>query len=135
MKIKINKTDTIFSKCIRERDNHTCQWCGRQDGTLQCSHIFGRRHLATRWHPDNAKCLCFSCHRRWHENPVDAFKWVEGYLGDGLLQIVREQAHSVRKLTKADREDIHRHYKAEYDRLQSERNEGKQGRLTLGNPM
>lgn len=135
MKIKVDKLDTIFSKCIRERDNHTCQWCGRQDGTLQCSHIFGRRHTGTRWHPDNAKCLCFSCHRKWHENPVEAFKWVEEYLGAGLLQIIREQAHSVRKIKPAEKEEIFQHYKGELKRMEQERAEGKQGRLELVNPL
>jgi hypothetical protein len=135
MKIKIDKVDTLFSKCIRERDDHTCQWCGRQDGTLQCSHIYGRRHRGTRWHPDNAKTLCFTCHRKWHESPVDAFKWVEGYLGIGLLDLVREQAYAVRKLTKADKEEIYQFYKQEYERLLRERENGKIGKLKLGNPM
>ena len=48
--------------------------------------------MATRWSPYNAKCLCFTCHRKWHENPVESFIWVEGYLGEGLLQVVRELA-------------------------------------------
>lgn len=134
MKIKNNKIDKVFSLCIRLRDG-SCQWCGREDGTLQNSHIFGRRHLGTRWHPDNAKCLCFSCHRKWHESPVDAFRWVEGYLGHGLLDIIRTQAYSVRKLTTAEREEIYQFYKKEAERLQAERNSGRQGRLTLGNPM
>ena len=134
MKIKSNKIDRVFSICIRLRDE-VCQWCGREDGTLQCSHIFGRRNMGTRWHPDNAKCLCFSCHRKWHESPVDAFKWVEQYLGEGLLDIVREAARTPRKLSPQDKAEIYEHYKAEEKRLRELRNKGVQGKLELENPM
>ena len=135
MKTRIDKVDTIFAKCIRERDDNTCQWCGRQDGTMNCSHIFGRRHAATRWQPDNAVCKCFSCHRKWHENPVEGFRWLETYLGQGMIDILREKAYSVRKIKPAEKAEIYEHYKAEYLRLMEERMNGAQGKLTLGDPM
>lgn len=135
MKSRIDKVDIIFAKCIRERDDNTCQWCGKQDGTMNASHIFGRRHAATRWQPDNCKCLCFSCHRKWHEDPVMAFQWLETYLGQGMIDILREKAYSVRKIKPAEKAEIYEHYKAEYLRLMDERKNGAQGKLTLGDPM
>ena len=134
MKIKVTKHDRIFSQCIRERDDHTCQWCGRQDGTLACSHIYGRRGAGTRHHPLNAKTLCYSCHRRWHENPVEAFKWVEGYLGTANLDRLRRMAHSTCKLTKQDKVDIYEHYKRELVRLEGIRKGGATGPLVLEVP-
>lgn len=118
MKIRVNKIDTLFSRFIRTRDKG-CQWCGRQDGTLQCSHIFGRRHMATRWDPLNAKTLCFTCHRRWHEDPVEAFRWIEEYLGKDRLDELRRKAHGVVKLKPADKEAIYQDLKLRLEGLES----------------
>lgn len=60
--------DRRFSMYIRERDDFTCQWCGRwfepNDAALQCAHMFGRERwkISTRTDPDNACALCFLCH-------------------------------------------------------------------------
>lgn len=52
-----------WRQTVLERDNHTCQKCGRK-GLLQAHHIkqvefYPELELET----DNGKSLCFSCHR------------------------------------------------------------------------
>lgn len=106
MKIKFDKRDLLFSKLIRARDR-CCVRCGRSDARLECSHIFSRRHAATRWDPDNAKALCFTCHRWWHENPADSGEWIKGYLGAEKLERVRLKAMASTKVSKAEREEIY----------------------------
>ena len=65
-KIKIDKADEVFSNYIRQRDNWTCQRCGKRykppTKALHCSHFFGRGRESTRYDPDNCIALCYGCH-------------------------------------------------------------------------
>ena len=66
MAIKRTKWDVVFSNYIRNRDDWTCQRCGKKypekSQGLHCSHFYGRRSWATRIEPANAMALCFGCH-------------------------------------------------------------------------
>ena len=131
MKAKTDKRDTVFSLLIRERAGNCCEKCGR-DGSqwvMQCSHIFSRRHKGIRWHPDNAKCLCFVCHKWWHENPVESGVWIRNYLGEGFIDLLMEKKNQITKYTKADKEDIHKHLKAEYKIMMEKRTNGECDRI------
>jgi len=135
MKVKRDKRDDMFSKLVRERANHTCESCGKycgphhDGGRLDCSHIFSRRHIATRWHPDNAVAHCFTCHQRLGENPVEFNRWAEDFLGKGLLDVVEELKNSICKMTKADKEDLYKHLKAEYAAMLEKRADGDTSRI------
>ena len=131
MKVKIDKRDTVFSKLVRERANQLCERCGRHSSevALQCSHIFSRRHVATRWHPDNAQCLCFGCHKWWHESPAQSGVWIRELLGDGVIDLLEERRNQIKKYSKVVREDIHRHLLSEYKIMIDKRNDGISGRI------
>lgn len=138
--IKRDKRDEVFSMLVRERAGWTCEACGKyypegQRQGLHCSHIFSRRHRATRWSPDNAAAHCFSCHQRLGGDPVEFARWAETYLGEGRLRLLREKAHSICKLTKADLEDIYKHLKAEHKRISGLRSNGVAGRIEFDDPM
>lgn len=60
--------DKLWSLCVRGRDKR-CTFCGRVSGKLDANHIMSRRHLATRWNVGNGNALCFTCHRRFHDDP------------------------------------------------------------------
>lgn len=60
--------DRLWSIIVRTRDGH-CTFCGRTEGKLDANHIMSRRHMATRWNVDNGNSLCFTCHRRFHDDP------------------------------------------------------------------
>lgn len=73
MKTKKHKTfqqkwtlwlDLLWRKIIHERDNHKCQWCGKEDSgcVYNAHHIFGRTNKSTRWATKNGILLCFFCH-------------------------------------------------------------------------
>ena len=86
MKIKITALDRLFSLYVRHRANWRCQYCGTDyaklnKSGLHCSHLYGRRHKSTRWHPDNAFAHCFGCHQFLGGNPVIFSKWARMKLG------------------------------------------------------
>lgn len=94
--------DKLFSDLIRSRG--ICEWCGKQDNTLQTSHIFSRRFLVTRWLEINANCLCASCHFKWHQKPVEAVEWVKKHLGEDVYDELRRIAKT--DTTKVILEDV-----------------------------
>jgi hypothetical protein len=59
----VKKLDAAFSKFIRERDKgKPCVTCGKPwEPTFQCGHFLSRRHMATRWHKENAHGQCPGC--------------------------------------------------------------------------
>ena len=78
MRIKIRKSDNIFSLYIRTRDGHKCQRCKKvytppYGASLQCSHFHRRGKENTRHDPLNAITLCFGCHRIW-EGPTIEYR-------------------------------------------------------------
>lgn len=68
-KVKLRKTDTLFSKFVRQHFNWQCQRCGKnfehKKGSLDNSHYWGRGHENTRFDLDNCTALCKYCHHHW----------------------------------------------------------------------
>ena len=119
---------------IRGRENFTCEHCGIfiPEGERQkahCAHIIGRKWRGGRWHPENAVCLCASCHAVFTDNPLDWTRWLEKHLGHGHLELLQERRRQPIKYTGADRKDMLAHYRAERNRLLSERANGVTGRI------
>ena len=79
---------------------------------MHCAHIFGRRHRSVRWDPDNALCLCSTCHRKYTENPVDFVIFLHRYMGVDELDQLRLKAWKVKKWTKAEKDELHVYLKA-----------------------
>lgn len=135
MKIKRDKRDDLFSKLVRERANHTCEYCGKycgpnhENGRLDCSHFYSRRIKSLRWCPDNAFAHCFTCHQRLGENPYDFAKWAEERLGKGLCEILREKSRQLVRLRKADLEALYQHLREQYKAMQEKRKDGEMGRI------
>ena len=138
MAVKRDKYDRIFSKLVRERVDWTCEHCGKYvpEGERQafhCAHIHGRKSRATRWDANNALGLCASCHYHFTDHPDDFSRWCRKYLGDGYMDMLSEKAHSIRKWTKAEKEEMYQHYKNEYEEMMKQRRMGVTGRITFLN--
>ena len=79
-RIKLRKSDKIFSQYIRMRDGYQCQICVRTAAMgyqMQASHYFGRSVESTRFDPENVDTFCAGCHRRLHgkgNTEYDTFK-------------------------------------------------------------
>jgi len=95
--MKLDTLDRIFSLCVRERANWTCECCGenhRHDPAyLDCSHVYGRRHRSTRWSPLNAHALCKKCHRHFTDRPLEFAAWVKTTMSDDDYRELTELHH------------------------------------------
>ena len=83
-KIKIDPRDKLFSLMIRERDKHTCVFCGKKKGevSIQNSHFWGRGCKSLRFEPLNCDALCFYCHYKNEGNKQTEYReWKIKQLG------------------------------------------------------
>ncbi len=139
MKIKRDIADDLFSKLVRERANWCCETCGkyfpedRRQG-LHCSHIFSRRHQATRWDPDNAIAECFGCHQKGAGSPVEHFFALENMLGREKLNRLRIRHTGVLNVPQWYKKEIIKNLRAELNRILQLRKDGKTGRLEFDSP-
>lgn len=131
MKIKTTRLDRLFSQFIRARDV-CCQRCHRTDKKLECSHIYSRRHRGTRWHPMNAKLLCFTCHRWWHENPPEAMEWIEKLYGQDHMNLLRAMVRRPTKFTQGDLVIIERNLKQQLEEIHERADAGSMGGGPVG---
>ena len=130
--IKRTKLDAVFSDLVRERADWTCQCCGkefpdRKGAGLHCSHFFGRRGASTRHHGDNCYALCFSCHQRLGSNPHEHRAFVHRELGEVRYNDLVLRANTPVKRSKAEREEMYQHYKAQLQYCRRRRMDGETG--------
>jgi len=127
--IKRTPADIAFSKCIRERDNYTCQLCGStftaQDTGLHCSHFHGRAHWSVRFDKDNAEAHCYGCHAKMEGSPHDFTKYWLEKMGEGAYELLLERKRDT-GLAKMYRQTkgkgmIAGHFRDELARMQGER--------------
>ena len=133
MSIKIDARDRWYSLLIRERAENRCEVCGNTE-TIQCAHIQGRRSRATRWHPDNALCLCYSHHRYFTERPAEFTEFVKNKIGEHRLASLIILSKTAPRYRKHDLEEIRLNLKAAHERMMMERNAGGTGRLEFDSP-
>jgi len=77
---KLNKKlDTLAKTAAKERDDYTCQRCGKQErgSIMHGSHVYPvSSGNLLRWDIMNIKALCYGCHLQWwHLNPLEAAEW------------------------------------------------------------
>ena len=136
MAVKRDKLDDIFSKVIREAYDYCCQSCHvsyRHDpGYMHCAHVHTRKHRNTRWDAEiGAVALCARCHRRYTDYPLEWADFCRGFFGDSNYADIKRRAWEVRKFTKAEREEMYQHYKAQLKYMQRRRLEGAEGVLPI----
>ena len=135
MKIRLDPADKWFSKCVRERANWTCEHCltpyPSGSGSVQCSHLFSRRHNATRYDPLNAFCHCVSCHIRLGSDPVNFTKWADSRLGPKKVESLYVRSGMTLKLSKVDKAFIAKHYQSEHRQMLAKRKAGQGGYLSF----
>ena len=131
MGLKRTAADDLFSKCVRERTDYTCERCGKQydrsSTGLHCSHNYSRRHRTIRWCKDNALALCYGCHQWYEGNPPESGRWLEQKLGSGCIEILEQKKNSRVKVPKHEEKEIAAHYRQELKRLKERRAAGEVG--------
>lgn len=138
--IKRDKIDDSFSRLVRERDNWTCQMCGKVDddgqakgrsNKMDCSHFHGRRSASTRYYGANCDCLCKRCHQLVSEDNTGIYaEWKRNQMGSEDYEALSQRHHRPWKRTKAEKEEMHKHFICWYKELRRRRKEkGLTGRL------
>lgn len=139
MAVKRTKFDSIFSDLVRLRTEYTCENCGYCTGgkalDMHCAHIISRTYKLTRYHPDNAMTLCARCHDYYGKHPVQFGDFVREKQGDEMPDIIREIAHSKRKVIKLEWEDLYQDYRKQYKEMLKKRDAGETGRIDFIYPL
>ena len=110
MKIRLRKTDKLFTKILRIKQDFTCQRCKmkyvfegvrvRSLGNLGVSHYFSRRKESTRFDEENCDLLCnIPCHQLWGhgEERAEYTKFMIKKLGQKGLDLLELRAHTYTK--------------------------------------
>lgn len=129
--IKRDPADAAFSDCVRERAGWNCENCGKSGliAKMECAHIIGRKNKRLRHDPDNALCLCFSCHLHYTANPLEFSDFVKSKLGEARLQIMQEAGRTFVKYNKAFVKECASHYRRQFRAMQLKRAAGETGYL------
>jgi hypothetical protein len=112
-KVKLRKSDILFSKYIRTRDGWRCVACdldtetGSKDYSehkqgLHCSHYWGRGRENTRFDPENCLALCLYHHKYsagWgHTETKPRFTaYLREKLGDKGFDLLEVRAYTYKK--------------------------------------
>lgn len=106
-KLLMNKLDKLSKKLVYERDNWTCQHCGKYSKTdYQASHVIpvsaGNK---LRWDIKNMKVMCYHCHLNWwHKNPMEASAWFQEKFPDRWAYL--QEQRGMYKFTLTELEDM-----------------------------
>jgi 5-methylcytosine-specific restriction endonuclease McrA len=102
MSTTLERLDQEFSLMVRTRANWKCARCGGDFSgnrdALHCSHFHSRRHKATRFDPENATALCFSCHWYLDHHPNVHRIWKLTQIGEERYEALAKRANTIAKL-------------------------------------
>jgi 5-methylcytosine-specific restriction endonuclease McrA len=79
----VAELDRLTSLIVRRRDRR-CVTCGGRR-TLQCSHFYSRRHLATRFDLRNCNAMCLDCNRRHNSDPTPYLRFMNERYGPEVV--------------------------------------------------
>lgn len=108
---KVKYLDRLFGLMIR-RKRKVCAMCGKDDGTLQVSHRFGRANRSVRWDERNVDLFCDKHHREWERMPKDErAAYMMATLGlAGYVMLVADMTKA-RKWTDAEVNEMAKRFK------------------------
>lgn len=114
MKIKLRKTDKLYTKIIRFKYDYRCQRCGKKYSenqslyNLGVSHYYGRSRESTRFDDDNVTLLCnLPCHAKWgSEERGDYTEYMINRLGQKGFEELTKRANTYKKRNDAETEKI-----------------------------
>ena len=116
MRIKLRKTDKLYTKLMRIKYDFTCQKCGRKYSeedtvklaNLGVSHYFSRRREATRFDDNNCTLLCnLPCHQKWEGEKRSGYaEYMLERLGLKGLEDLELKSNTYCKRNDADTEEM-----------------------------
>jgi 5-methylcytosine-specific restriction endonuclease McrA len=124
----IARLDKVFALYIRLRDvmpngMGKCISCGKIKPyrELDCGHFFGRMNMATRFDEDNCSAECQGCNRVKADHLIYYQENLIKKIGVARFSTLRERAHSSKKWSEAELEELIMQYTQEVKRLSKEK--------------
>lgn len=136
MALKRDALDALFSDAVREAADWICQRCGRpfperKGQDIHCSHFFSRKFNATRWFPDNAACLCATCHAVVTDDANEHVTLFRRLLGETRYGWLLQRKRQIVRYRDADKKAMREHFRGQIERMLAERIQGHSGLLML----
>lgn len=106
------KLDSVFSVFIRRRDKGVCFTCGKKLPwkQQQNGHYITRGCLQLRWDERNCNCQCVGCNIFKNGNYTEyAIRLLKKH-GPNILAELDREKWKIRKMTRANYEDLIAHY-------------------------
>lgn len=85
------EADALQSKVVRLVGR--CDRCFKTASNvqLQDAHVITRSNLHLRYDPQNHMCLCASCHRLWHSEPLLMIGWFKDNYPERAAYLEKER--------------------------------------------
>jgi hypothetical protein len=134
--VKRDALDDVFSQCIREAADWTCEHSGlvfpdRKSRALHCSHVISRQYHGTRWYPDN----CASLSAQWHDymgkHPIEHAAFTRRRLGDVRYEMLRDRGNRTYTYRPHHKAEMRKHFRDELERMLELRRNGVTGLLSF----
>jgi hypothetical protein len=95
-KIKIRRTDSIFSVYLRQKRGWRCEKCGGfwpQGKGLTVSHYWSRAKESVRFDEENCDILCVACHFYFETHKTEYEAWKKERMGLKPFNLLMVRAH------------------------------------------
>ncbi len=95
-KIRVRRSDTLFSKYLRLKRRYTCEKCARffpGGKGLTVSHFHGRRKETVRFDEENCDILCIRCHQYFESHKTEYEAWKKERLGEQGFNLLMLRAN------------------------------------------
>lgn len=135
--IKRTGLDDVFSQCVREAADWTCERCGlefpeRKSQALHASHYFSRSIICVRYFPDNVSSLCGACHKLVGDDPDEHRRWMLKRLGEVRYDDLRKRKNTmIVRYKPADKKALRAHFREQLEQMLGLRSRGLIGPLEL----
>ncbi len=87
---RLDKHIETFSK---QDKGYKCEICGRSKAEgyqIHHHHWIARTTTSLRWVNQNIFCVCFRCHKRFHDDPYWSLKTAEDMRGHKWVKLINE---------------------------------------------
>lgn len=110
------KIEKLVKQQVKERDNYTCQHCGKanlEGANCHASHVIpvsasGR----LQFDPLNLKALCYHCHLNWwHKNPLESGEWFRQTFPDRWEYLEKIKQEPKRPIKEFELEELYQKLK------------------------
>lgn len=110
------KLELLIKNEVKQRDNHTCQHCGKivEGADCHASHVIPvSRSQRLAYDIINLKVLCYHCHLNWwHKNPTEAGQWFRNKFPERMKYLEEQLKVSARPVKDWELQDWINGFKA-----------------------